>query len=261
MAHKGFAVVTGASTGIGLELAKLAAGEGYQLLVVANEAEIEHAGDTLRASGVEVETLQTDLGTEHGLDQLWMAIKGRPVDLLLANAGIGLGDSFLNQDWNRIKDVIDLNVTGTTSLLHKVGRQMRDRNAGRILITGSIAGLMPGAFQAVYNGTKAYLDSFSYALRNELKETDVTVTCLMPGPTDTEFFERADLQNTPVGEDDSKEDPAKTAKNGWDAMMAGKPGVVSGFMNKVQAAFTGVLPDTVLAEMHRHMAEPENRAS
>ncbi|MBB4659607.1 SDR family NAD(P)-dependent oxidoreductase [Parvularcula dongshanensis] len=261
MAHTGLAVVTGASTGIGLELAKLCAADGYELLIVANEAEIEHAADSLRGQGVTVTAVQTDLGTEHGLDQLWMAIGGRPVDLLLANAGQGLGGAFLDQDFQKAKDVIDLNVTGTTSLLHKVGRQMRDRNKGRILITGSIAGLMPGAFQAVYNGTKAYLDSLSYALRNELKETEVTVTCLMPGPTDTEFFDRAEMEGTPVGQDDSKEDPAKTAKHGYDAMMKGKAGVVSGFMNKVQAAFTGIIPDTVLAEMHRHMAEPGRQSN
>jgi len=153
--------------------------------------------------------------------------------------------------------VIDLNVTSTVRLVHSVGNAMLRRNAGRILVTGSIAGLMPGTFQAVYNGTKAFLDSFSYALRNELKDSDVTVTCLMPGATDTEFFVRADLLDTPLGQD-KKADPAKVARDGYDALMAGKPGIVSGFMNKVEAAIAGILPDTMLAEMHRKQAEPQH---
>jgi short-subunit dehydrogenase len=176
---------------------------------------------------------------------------------MFANAGRGLGEAFLDQDFEAAKDVVDVNITGTISLIHKVARRMRERNEGRILITGSIAGFMPGSFQAVYNGTKAFLDSFSLALRNELKDTNVTVTCLMPGPTDTEFFERADLLDTNVGEG-KKADPAKVARDGYEAMLEGKPGVVSGFMNKVQAAFSGIIPDTMLAEMHRHMAEPKH---
>src|SRR3546814_5827442 len=111
----------------------------------------------------------------------------RPVDALLANAGRGLGHGFLDQDLDKAKQVVNLNIVGTISLIHKVGRQMRQRGQGKILITGSIAGFIPGSFQAVYNGTKAFVDSFSTALRNELKDTGVTVTCLMPGPTETEF--------------------------------------------------------------------------
>src|SRR5205085_6256233 len=138
-------------------------------------------------------------------------------------------------------------ITGTIYLVQQLAPRMVERGQGRILFTGSIAGLMPGTFQAVYNGTKAFVDSFSFALRNELKDTQVTVTCLMPGPTDTDFFERADLLDTAVGESKSKADPAKVAHDGYAAMMAGKPGVVSGFMNKVQAAFAGIVPDTILA--------------
>ena len=95
-----------------------------------------------------------------------------------------------------MRHVIDTNITGTIYLIQKVGRDMQARGQGRILITGSIAGFMPGSFQAVYNGTKAFIDSFSFALRNELKDSGVTVTCLMPGETDTEFFERADMMDT-----------------------------------------------------------------
>ncbi len=252
-----FAVVTGASTGIGFELAKLAAEDGYDLLIVSNEDEIEGAAQELAAAAVKVEPLQADLSRPEGLDKLLKVIGDRPVDLLFANAGRGLGKAFLDQDLDELQEVIDLNVTSTVRLIHAVANQMVRRNSGRILITGSIAGFMPGTFQAIYNGSKAFLDSFSYALRNELKDSEVTVTCLMPGATDTEFFVRADLLDTEIGQS-KKADPAKVARDGYEALLAGKPGIVSGFMNKVEAAVAGVLPDTVLAEMHRKQAQPKH---
>jgi uncharacterized protein len=165
-----FAVVTGASTGIGLELARECAKNGFDLLIAANEPEINTAADSLRREGGTVEAVQADLATLEGVDQLHAKINGRRVDALLANAGRGLGKAFLDQDFNDARYVLDTNVTGTIYLIHKVGRAMRAQGAGRILITGSIAGFMPGSYQAVYNGTKAFLDSFSYALREELKE-------------------------------------------------------------------------------------------
>jgi short-subunit dehydrogenase len=136
-----------------------------------------------------------------------------------------------------------------------VGRDMRARNRGRILITDSIAGFMPGSFQAVYNGTKAFIDSFSFALRNELKETGITVTCLMPGATETEFFERADMLDTKVGTQE-KDDAAKVARDGFEAMMAGESDVVSGWTNKIQTTVANVTPNEMLAEQHRKLAEP-----
>jgi short-subunit dehydrogenase len=181
---------------------------------------------------------------------------GRPVDALLANAGRGLGHGFLDEDFAEARRVIDTNVTGTVYLIQKIGRDMRQRNQGRILIVGSIAGFIPGTFQAVYNGTKAFLNSFSWALRNELKETAITVTCLMPGPTDTEFFERADMMDTNVGQSDKKDDPAKVAKTGFDAMMRGDGDVVAGWKNKLQTSAASVTPSAILAEQHRKMAEP-----
>ena len=151
--------------------------------------------------------------------------------------------------------VVNTNVMGTLYLVHQVVGRMRERDKGRVLFTGSIDGLMPGSFQAVYNGTKALIDSFSFALRNELKDTGITVTCLMPGATDTDFFERAGMEDTKVGSG-KKEDPAKVAKVGWEAMMKGEGDVVSGVKNKVQAAMAAVTPETALAEMHRKQAEP-----
>ena len=202
-------------------------------------------------------SVEADLATVEGNDKLLAAVGGRPVDLLLANAGRGLGRAFTDQDVADWRRVIDTNVTGTTYLLQKVAQQMKARGEGRILITGSIAGLMPGSYNAVYNGTKAYLDSFSYALREELKDTGITVTVLMPGPTETEFFDRADMMDTKVGTQE-KEDPAATARHGWDAMVAGSGHVVSGWKNKFQAAAAHVTPTSIMAEQHRHLAEPQD---
>ncbi|WP_458094682.1 SDR family NAD(P)-dependent oxidoreductase [Roseomonas sp. WA12] len=254
------AIVTGASTGIGLELAKQVAPHGYDLLIAADEPEIEAAASELRGLGATVETVQADLSTTEGVDKLLAAAQGRQIEILMANAGRGLGKGFLDQDWDEARRVVDTNITGTIYLVHKVGQQMRARNAGKILITGSIAGFMPGSFQAVYNGTKSFLNSFSWAIRNELKETDITVTCLMPGPTETEFFERGDLMDTPVGQAE-KDDPAKVAKDGFDAMMRGDGDIVSGWKNKLQSAVANVLPAAVTAQMHRGMAEPEHDKS
>ncbi|WP_424811359.1 SDR family NAD(P)-dependent oxidoreductase [Roseococcus sp. YIM B11640] len=249
------AVVTGASTGIGHELALCCARHGYDLVVAADGPDIHAAADRFRAIGVQVEAVQADLSTLHGVDELYEAIGGRPVGALLANAGRGLGDGFLDQDFTEVRQVIDTNITGTIYLVQKIGRDMVLARGGRILITGSIAGYMPGSFQAVYNGTKAFIDSFSFALRNELKDSGVTVTCLMPGPTETEFFKRAGLEDTKVGQAE-KDDPAQVAQTGFDAMLRGDGDVVSGWKNKLQTMMASVTPSGVLAEMHRAQAEP-----
>src|SRR4051812_17939458 len=251
----GFAVVTGASTGIGYELAIQCAKNGFDLLIAADEPEINQAADAVRSLGVKVQAVQADLATLEGVDKLYEHIAGRPVDALLANAGRGLGKGFLEQDFDKVRRVIDTNITGTIYLIQQIGRDMRVRGAGRILITGSIAGFIPGTYQAVYNGTKAFIDSFSFALRAELKDSGVTVTCLMPGPTETEFFERADLLDTKIGQVE-KDDPGMVAKVGFDAMMAGKGDVVSGWKNKLQSAVASITPAGVLAEQHRKQTEP-----
>jgi uncharacterized protein len=257
-----FAIVTGASTGIGLELAKCCAREGFDVLIAADEPQIESAATEIRALGAIVETVQADLSTTEGLDKLYEASKriGRPVDALLANAGRGLGHAFLDQDFNQARLVVDTNITGTLYLIHKVGNDMRERNAGRILITGSIAGFTPGSFQAVYNGTKAFLDWFSFALREELRDTNVSVTCLMPGATETKFFERAGMMDTAVGTS-KKDDPADVAKTGFDAMMRGDGDVVTGWKNKFGSAVANVTPAGALARQHRGMAEPGSAKS
>jgi short-subunit dehydrogenase len=199
--------------------------------------------------------VEADLATLDGVDQLYAKINGRCVDALLANPGRGLGKAFLDQDFKNARYVLDTNVPGTIYLIHKVAGDMRARRDGRILITGSIAGFMPGSYQAVYNGTKAFLDSFSYALREELKGSNITVTCLMPGTTETEFFRRADMMDTKVGTD-KKDDPTDVAKNGFAAIMKGEGGVVSGLRNKMQAAAAHVMPAERLARQHTKMAAP-----
>jgi uncharacterized protein len=249
------AIVTGASTGIGLELARECAKGGFDLIIAADEPEIETAAEQLRREGGAVEAVQADLATIEGVDELYQQIQGRHVDALLANAGRGLGRAFLDRDFADIRQVIDTNITGTVYLIHKVARDMRSQGAGKILITGSIAGFVPGTFQAVYNGTKAFVDSFSFALRAELKDTGVTVTCLMPGPTETDFFERADMMDTKVGTS-RKDDPEDVAKVGFKAMMNGEGDVVSGWKNKLQTTIANVTPASVLAEQHRKTAEP-----
>ncbi|TXC71400.1 SDR family NAD(P)-dependent oxidoreductase [Sphingomonas ginsenosidivorax] len=256
MANK-FAIITGASTGIGFELATLAAKDGYDILVAADEALIESAAQDFRQFGTSVDSLEADLSTFEGVDGLLAAAKGRQIDLLCANAGRGLGEAFLDQDIAEWRKVIDTNVVGTSYLLQKVLRDMVARNDGKVLVTGSIAGYIPGAFQAVYNGTKSYVDSFVAAIQNEIKESDgVTLTNLMPGPVETEFFDRAHMLDTSVGADPKKSDPADVAKDGWDALMAGKAAIVSGWKNKIQSAVANITPNAVLAEQHRKMAEP-----
>lgn len=254
-----FAIVTGASSGIGLEIAKLAAADGYDLLLAADtpfeSAEAGFEGVVAGFEGVQVMQVECDLSTEQGVQQLLDAASGREVDVLVANAGHGLGHGFLDQSPEEWRHVIDTNITGTLLLIQPVLKGMVARGQGKVLITGSVAGHIAGSFQAVYNGTKAFVDSFAAAIGNELKDTGVTITCLKPGPTETEFFHRAGMDDTKVGQA-SKADPADTAKTGWEAMLDGEHAVVDGWMNKAQVLASGVLPESVTAEMHRKQAEP-----
>lgn len=254
-----YALVTGASTGIGYELAKCCAAHGFDLLVAADENRIEDVAEELRRTGRIVTAVVADLATAEGVARLYGAAAGRPVDALLANAGRGLGHGFLDQDIADVFHVVHTNITGTLDLIQRVGRGMRARKSGRILITGSIAGFMPGTYQAVYNGTKAFLDSFAFALRHEVQNDGITVTCLMPGATETEFFARADMLDTKVGQA-KKHDAADVARQGFEAMMRGDGQVVTGWQNKLQAAIAHVTPSDILAEMHRRKAQPQSEA-
>jgi uncharacterized protein len=254
-ARSSLALVTGASTGIGYELAKCCAKYGYNLLIAADELRIHDAAANLRSFGVQVEAIEADLATFEGVDKLYSALKGRPVEALFANAGHGLGKSFLDQDVNAWKHVLDTNITGTLYLIQKVAGDMLNAGHGRIMITGSLAGLIPGTYQAVYNGTKAFLNSFSFALRHELKDSGVSVTCLMPGATETDFFERADMTDTKVAQS-KKDDPASVAQQGFDAMMNGEGEVITGWRNKLYAAIASVVSADISAEIYGQMAAP-----
>jgi short-subunit dehydrogenase len=257
--EKPLAVVTGASSGIGFELAKVFAAEGFDLLIAAEDAELTSALEELKGGDASVQAHRVDLATEAGVIELYRQIQntGRPVDTLALNAGIGAGGAFATE--TELADelrLIDLNVRSTVHLCKLVVADMVERDEGRILFTSSIAASMPGPFQAVYNASKSFVQSFALAIRNELKDAGIAVTSLMPGATETEFFERAGMEDTEVGAGE-KDDPAEVARQGFDALMADKERVVAGaFKNKVQVAAGRVLPDSVKAEKHRDMAEP-----
>jgi short-subunit dehydrogenase len=256
MAQSKLALVTGASTGIGYFLAQECANHGYDLIVAADEPRIETAAEELRRAGVGVRAVEADLATIEGVDRLRDAADGRPVDLLLANAGRGLGGDFLDQDFAEARRVVDTNITGTLYLIWRIGGDMRSRGEGRILITGSIGNFMPGAYQAVYNGSEAFLDSFTFALRAELGDTGVSVTCLMPGATDTEFFARADMAAAAGAE--KKDDPAEVARLGFEAMMRGdEQDAISGWRSRLQSALATVMPSgPPPVRPHRKVASP-----
>lgn len=259
-ATRPLALVTGASTGIGRELARLFVEHGYDVVVAAENDALHAAADELRAAagGTEVEALQVDLTTAEGVDRLVARFGAdrRAPDVLALNAGMGLGGAFLDQPLDRIDAVIDLNARYTVHLAHRLVPAMVARGSGRVLFTSSIAARQPGAFQAVYNATKAFVQSFSEALRNELKDTGVTITALQPGPTDTEFFERAGMEDTRVATG-TKDDPADVARAGFEALLAGKDHVVaSSLRTRLMAAMALVTPEPIKAEMHRKMAEP-----
>ncbi|MET9463892.1 SDR family NAD(P)-dependent oxidoreductase [Streptomyces sp. NPDC006544] len=252
------AVVTGASSGIGYELARQFAEHGFDLIIAAEDDALSSAAEALIAQGTRVEAVQTDLTTREGVEKLHRAITDtrRPVAAAALNAGVGQGGAFLETDLADELEIIDLNITSTVHLAKRLLPRMVEDGEGRLLITSSIASTMPGSFQAVYNASKSFLQSFSQALQNELKDTGVTVTSLMPGPTETEFFERADMLDTKVGQAD-KDDPAQVAAQGFDAMMAGKDKVVAGSLKtRAQGLANRVLPDSVKARAHRGMAEP-----
>lgn len=258
---KQFAVVTGASSGIGRELAKQFAQNGFDLLITSTGPDIAEAAREIEGLGAKVETTTADLSTYDGVESLYRAIQGtgRPVDAIAINAGVGVGGDFARQtDLKDELNLIQLNVAGTVHLAKRVLPDMVTRGQGRVLFTSSIAALMPGAFAAVYNASKAFVQSFSEALRNEVKDTGVTITALQPGPTETNFFHQAGMDDTKVGQS-KKDDPAEVAKQGFEALMAGKDHVIAGsLMTKAQGRMAKIMPDTATAQMHRGMAEPDS---
>lgn len=256
---KPFAVVTGGSSGIGLELAKQFASHGYDLLLTAARADgLAKAAQLVQSLGASVVTVGADLAEYDGVEQVYAAIKatGRPVDAIAINAGVGVGGDFRETDLLEEMNIVKLNCGSTVHLAKRVVPDMAARGSGRILFTASVASLMPAPFEAVYGASKAFVFSFSEALRNELKDTGVTVTALLPGPTETDFFHRADMDDTKVGQS-KKDDPADVARDGFEALMAGKDKVIAGSLKtKAQGLAVELVPPTVSAEVHRKMSEP-----
>lgn len=251
------AIITGASTGIGFELASVAAQEGFDIIVVADETLIHAAAADFRVHGTNVTSVESDLSTFKGVDELLLHLGDRRIDILCANAGTGYGGAFLTLTPEEWKHSVDTNITGTVYLVQQILHKMVKQNEGRILVTGSIVGYIPGSFNAIYNATKAFIDNFTDALRDELKDVEnVTLTTLMPGATDTPFFARADMLDTEIGKNQNKADPADVARAGWDAMLSGQDRIVPGFINKMQVAVAGIVPPAILAGMHRKLAEP-----
>lgn len=251
-------LITGASSGIGRELAKQFAENGFDVIIAAEDNELDDAAAEIGGLGAQVEAVRVDLSTAEGVELLYQRVReaGRPLDAAALNAGVGVGGAFAETPLEAELQIVDLNVRSTVHLAKYVVSDMTERGHGRILFTSSIASTTPGSFAAVYNASKSFVQSFALALRNELKDTDVTVTALMPGPTDTEFFDRADMTDTRLGAG-KKDDPADVARDGFMAMMNQRERVVSASARtKVQGTVSRVLPDSVKAELHRKQAKP-----
>ncbi|MBM0743996.1 SDR family NAD(P)-dependent oxidoreductase [Phormidium sp. CLA17] len=254
------AVITGASSGIGYELAKQFAQNGFDLLITSTGSSIDEAAPAFEALGADVKTVQVDLATYEGVETLYDQIKatGRPVEAIAINAGVGVNGAFIQNDLQDELNLINLNIVSSVHLAKRVVKDMVARGNGKVLITASIAALMPGPFYSVYAASKAFLHSFSQGLRNELKDTGVSVTALMPGPTDTNFFDRADMDDT-IASVSPKDDPAQVAKQGFEALMAGKDEIIAGsLMTKIMTSVGRVLPETVKAELHGQLIKPES---
>jgi short-subunit dehydrogenase len=258
-AHR-FAVVTGASSGIGRELARQFAQNGFDVLVAAEDDGIDAVAQELRSTGQHAEALRVDLATTAGTEELALRMRtvGRPVDALALNAGVGVGGgAFLETPLEDHMRLIDLNVGHVVRLARLVVPAMVTRGAGRVLVTSSVAASMPGPWYATYAASKAFVQSFAEALRVEVQGTGVTVTALQPGPTDTEFFARAGMEDTKVAEG-RKDDPAKVAAEGFTALMAGDDHVVVGLRNKGQVLTGNALPDAAGARIHGAMTKPQD---
>lgn len=253
-----FALVTGASSGIGLELARGLAERGHDLLIVAEDAGIHRAASELASTGARVDALQADLASRDGVEEMVARVggSGRALDVLVLNAGVGVGGAFLETDLEAELNLIRLNVISVVHASKRLLPLMVAQGRGRVLYTASIVSEMPAPFEAVYGGSKAFVLNFAEAIRNELKDTGVTITALQPGATDTNFFARADMLDTKVGQQ-KKDDPADVARDGLKALFAGDDKVVAGSAkNSVMSLLGHVTPETMKAEQHRKLAEP-----
>lgn len=254
-----FAVITGASSGIGLELAKQFGENGFELLIVSGSDEIFDSQIELEKMGYMVEAMKANLATYAGVENLCQRIEsyGKPLDAIAINAGVGVGGEFTDTDLKDEINLINLNVISAVHLVKKILPEMKKQERGKILFTSSIASAMPSPFEAVYGASKAFLTSFAESIRNEMRDYGVTITILMPGPTNTKFFQRAGMEDTRASEKKEQNDPAEVAKQGFEALMAGKEKVFSeSLLTKLQGVALKLLPEKAKAEFHRRMSEP-----
>ena len=253
-------LVTGASSGIGEELAREMVRNGFDLIVVAEDEGVLDIAAEL-SDRADVQPVRADLATRSGNEMVidLVAQQGRPLEAAAINAGIGVHGRLIETDLEEHLRLIALNIVSAVHLGRSIAKDMVGRGTGRLLFTSSVASQMPGPFYTTYAASKSFIQSFALGLREELNDTGVTVTALMPGPTDTEFFDRAGMDGTKVAEG-PKDDPADVAKAGFAAMMSGDDHVVTGWRNKMQAAAAGVLPDAMAAKVHRSMTEPPDDA-
>ena len=258
----GLALVTGASSGIGYELAKVLAGKGYDLVVTSAGGRLEDAADDLESLGTKVVKVSADLATREGVEKLWSEVQsaGGNVEVACINAGVGVGGLFAETDLDAELDMVQLNCAGTVQLAKYVVSEMTRAGKGRILFTASIAGEMVAPREAVYAATKAFVLSFAHSVRYELKDTGVTVTALQPGPTNTDFFHRAGMDNTDVGQKGKQEsEPGVVAKQGIDALFNGEDHVYSASLKtKVEGMVANLVPGSMKGAMHEKMAKPTN---
>ncbi|MCD8742167.1 SDR family oxidoreductase [Mucilaginibacter roseus] len=264
MSNKGkYALITGASAGIGYELAKLFAADEFNLVIVSrDQQQLANVAAELRQHNIEVITIAKDLFERQAAFDLYDEVKakGINIDILVNDAGQGAYGLFKDNDIQRELGIIDLNIASLVIITKLFLQDMVARNEGRILQLASIASQTPGPWQAVYHGTKAFVLSFSEAMREELKDTNITVTALQPGATDTDFFNKAEMLDSRIVQDKSSlSNPADVAKDGYEALMAGKDKVVSGFKNKAMMAMSNVTPDTTLAHMMNEQQKPADK--
>jgi short-subunit dehydrogenase len=256
------ALVTGASSGIGLELAKELANREYDVIIASAGERLGEAAEEIQSRGHRVIEVNADLATREGVSQLWTKLQslGRPLDIACINAGVGVGGLFNETDLDAELNMVELNCTGTVQLAKLVVRQMAGFGAGKILFTASIAGEMVAPREAVYAATKAFVLSFAHSLRYELKDTGIIVTALQPGPTDTDFFHRAGMDDTEVGQKGKSESqPDDVARQGIEALLAGKDHVyAASFKTKLEGALANVTPGNVKGAMHEKMAKPNS---
>lgn len=254
-----YVLITGGTSGIGYELAKIFAQHGYNLIIVARTAaDLDlMAREFMSQHTIDVVTLAKDLFQPNAAFEIYDEVRQRgiTVNILVNDAGQGVYGKFVEEDLQRQLQLIQLNITSLTALTHLFLKDMVVRNEGKILQLGSIVSQIPAPLQAVYGGTKAYVLSFTEALYNELKDTAVTVTTLQPGATATDFFRKADALDSKIVRETKLSDPADVAKDGFEALMRGDDKVVSGFKNKVQAAMSNIMPHKAAAEQMRKQSE------